>query len=336
MASFERRNGKVKAIIRKKVNDGGPKSKTFSSMARARLWAAQRETELTDIAEGHLPNKTLGEAFDRYAREVSPKKKGGRWEVIRLAAIPNTSQHILKKTLPLQQIPPALLAQWRDLRLLEVSEGTVLRELVLLSVVFQRCVREWGWLRENPAKMIAKPAAPAHRDKLLTRQEIRTVLQHLGCNTNNVSGRVGISFLFALRTGMRSGEIVNLRWTDVHQGYVVLPDTKNGAARSVPLSTKAEMIFQRLKGITKSSVFDLTHSSRDALFRKACKRAGLVDVHFHDARHYFATHLAARMQRQGISFIEFVKIMGWKDPKYASVYVNPSASDLAKKLNKRI
>lgn len=333
MASFERRpNGKIKAIIRKQVMDGGTKSKTFSSMARARLWAAQRESELTDISEGVLPTKTLGEAFERYAREVSVTKKGCRWEQIRLLAI----LRLFPANLPLSNVTPDLLGRWRDQRLAEVESSTVLRELNLLSSVFRACIQEWGWARENPVKGIRKPPTPAHRDKVLHPSEIRRVVETLGRKIDTVSGRVSLSFLFALRTGMRSGEIVNLRWADVYQSYVVLPDTKNGTSRSVPLSTKAQMILNRLKGITKSSVFDLTHSSRDALFRKACKRAGLVDVHFHDARHFYATHLARNMTKLGISFPEFIKIMGWRDPKYALVYVNPSASDLAAKLNKRI
>ena len=164
MASFERKpNGKIKAIIRMQVRDGGPKSKTFSSMPRAKLWAAQREAELSDIAEGQIPRKTLGEAFERYAKEVSPGKRGGRWEKIRLEALPSTAGSLLKANTPLQSCSPALLAQWRDQRSLEVSAGTVLRELGLLSAVFQRAIREWKWMRENPVKAIAKPAQPAHR-----------------------------------------------------------------------------------------------------------------------------------------------------------------------------
>ena len=337
MASFERRNGKVKAIIRRKVNDGGPKSKTFSSMSRARLWAAQREAELTDIAEGQIPRHTLGEAFDRYAKEVSPGKRGGRWEVIRLEALPHTGGSCLSANLWLHSCSPALLAQWRDQRMREVAPGTVLRELGLLSAVFQRAIREWQWMRENPCKQIAKPAAPAHRDKVLTRQEIRMLLSQLGRKIDTVSGRCGLAFLFALRTGMRAGEICGLTWDSIQGNTATLPITKNGSARHVPLSRRAHVILNRINhhAIDKR-VFRLTTASLDAIFRKARSRAGLVNVHFHDSRHTYATHVAAHMVEMGISFPEFLQIFGWKDPKYAMIYVNTKASDLANKLDQRI
>ena len=230
---------------------------------RARLWAAQRESELTDIAEGQLPRKTLGEAFERYAREVSPTKKGGRWERIRLDALPNTACGLLKTNLTLQSVSPALLGQWRDQRSAEVSAGSVLRELGLLSAVFQRAVREWGWMRENPVRAIAKPASPAHRDKVLTRKEISAVLAALRGNGGSVSNRVALAFLFALRTGMRAGEICGIKRNDVHADHVTLPLTKNGTSRRVPLSSKGQKILARCFDANLEPVFGLTPAALD-------------------------------------------------------------------------
>lgn len=63
--------------------DGG----TFDTKAQANAWAAQRSTELRSL-RGASPGstKTLRDALRRYSEEVSPQKKGERWEVIRLAA----------------------------------------------------------------------------------------------------------------------------------------------------------------------------------------------------------------------------------------------------------
>ena len=336
------------ATITKRVTQGGVKftaqirrkgvseSKTFSSMTRARLWAAQRESELTDIAEGQIPRHTLGEAFERYSKEVSPQKRGGRWEKIRLDALPNTGQQLLKTNLPLQSVLPALLAQWRDARMLEVTPGTVLRELGLLSAVFQRCVREWGWMRENPVKAIAKPPAPPHRDKLLTRAEIRKVLRQLTSNKDTTSARIGIAFLFALRTGMRAGEICGLRWHDIDDKTAFLPNTKNGTARHVPLSRKANLVLRRLYPAGKNrieiddkSVFGLTPGTLDALFRRARTRAGLSGFTFHDSRHHFCTYAARKLTP-----FELARVMGHKDLKMTMRYYNESASNIAAKLDK--
>ncbi len=317
---------KFTAQVRRK---GVSESKTFSSMPRAKLWAAQREAELSDIAEGQIPKHTLGEAFTRYSQEVSPGKRGGRWEVIRLSAIPATGGHTLREALQLQAISPALLAQWRDLRMTQVASGTVLRELSLLSAVFQRCVREWQWMRENPVKQISKPSSPAHRDKLLTHQDVRKVCTALGRNKDTVSYRVGLAFLFALRTGMRAGEICGITRKDCHLDHVTLPLTKNGSLRNVPLSRKAKRLLGHALNLKQEPVFGLTASRLDALFRKARTRAGLSGFTFHDSRHYFCTYAARKL-----SPFELARMMGHKDLKMTMRYFNESASNIAAKLDK--
>lgn len=333
MASFERKpNGRIKAIIRMQVRDGGPKSKTFSSMPRARLWAAQREAELSDISEGQIPKHTLGEAFDRYAKEVSPSKRGGRWEKIRLSALPSTGGGILRTNLLLNDIPPALLAKWRDARLTEVSAGTLLRELSLLSAVFQRCVREWQWLRENPVKAISKPAAPAHRDKVLSRVEIYKILRALQqTGTESTTYRIGLAFLFALRTGMRAGEICGIKRENIQDARITLPMTKNGTRRHVPLSRKANVILKRALNLGFDPVFGLNVGSLDTLFRRARDAAGVVDVHFHDSRHWAATMMARKLP-----LVDLCRMFGWKDPKHALIYYNATATSIAALLDKRI
>jgi integrase len=319
---------KFTAQVRRK---GVSESKTFSNAARAKLWAAQREAELSDIAEGVIPKHTLGEAFDRYAKEVSPGKRGGRWEVIRLRALPDTGGRLLRTSVPLQSVSPALLGEWRDQRMTEVQAGTVLRELSVLSAVFQRCVREWGWLRENPVKGISKPASPAHRDKVLTRSEVRRVIAELrrSGDKNSKSYRVALAFLFALRTGMRAGEICGIQPEHVHDDSVTLPLTKNKTRRDVPLSRKAKIILQRVIKSNQNPVFGLTTGSLDALFRKARDRAGVVNVHFHDSRHWAATNMARKLP-----LVDLCRMFGWKDPKHALIYYNATATSIAALLDK--
>lgn len=327
MAYFEKRyNGKWRAQVRR---GNTSQSKTFSSLARAKQWAAGIESEIQDIAEGQLPRKTLGEAFERYSKEVSPKKRGGRWEQIRLQALPITAESHLPSHILLQDCSPARIAKWRDLRSAQVQPGSVLRELGLLSSVFQQCVREWGWMRSNPVKQIAKPPSPANKDKVLSRKEIYTVLRFLGRNTHTVSGRVGLAFLFALRTGMRAGEICGIHVKDIDRDYVRLPLTKNGTARRVPLSSKAKKIISRVKHGKFDPVFGLKTSQLDAMFRKARDKAGLkgTGVVFHSTRHTAATWLAKKL-----SPYDLARMFGWKDLKEVMTYYNESAEDIAKKL----
>ena len=74
-------------------------------------------------------------------------------------------------------------------------------------------------------------------------------------------------------------------------------------------------------------------ATADALFRKVRENAGLDGFTFHDARHTAATRIGRTVGQQGkLSFPEFCKVFGWRDPKHALVYVNPTASDLAGKM----
>ncbi len=112
---------------------------------------------------------------------------------------------------------------------------------------------------------------------------------------------------------------------------VTLPVTKNGEARDVPLSPGAVRLLDRLRGLERP--FPASAAVISTLFRRARDSAGLEGFTFHDARHSAATRIGATVGQRGrLSFPEFVKVFGWRDPKYALVYVNPSAADLAAKM----
>jgi integrase len=214
-----------------------------------------------------------------------------------------------------------------------VSPGTVLRELTLLSAVFEVARREWRWLDANPVKIIRKPSKPAHRERLITWREIKAQLRaldhHPGAPAKSVTQAIALCFLAALRTGMRAGELATLSWRNFHGHYAKLVMTKNGSAREVPLSLKARSIFDRARGFDPVLCFGVSSQSLDTLFRQARDRAGLKGFTFHDARHVAATWIC----RSGrLEMLEMCKMFGWKDPKHALSYFSPTVKDLASKL----
>jgi hypothetical protein len=56
-------------------------------MTEAKAWAAKTETDILAGINRHIPDKTFGELLTRYADEISPKKKGAHWELVRIEAI---------------------------------------------------------------------------------------------------------------------------------------------------------------------------------------------------------------------------------------------------------
>lgn len=306
-------------------------SVTLPTRRAAVEWAAVRAMEIKAGAGGTLgAMKTLGDAFKDYAEKVSEKRRGWKKELIRLDAFGRHVKMPLKKRMA--DITPQDLAQWRDARLAMNARGSVLRDMGLLSAVFEVARKEWGWITSNPMRSVSKPANPDHRERVISGAEIRGMLRALGYRrgeVRTVGQAVAHAFLMALATGMRAGEICGLRWADVQPAWVRLEMTKNGSARNVPLSSVARRIVDAMRGWDEALVFGLKSQSLDAMFRKYRARAGLSGFTFHDARHTAAT----RMGRQGrVHVLELCKIFGWKNTKQALVYFNPSAADLAAKL----
>lgn len=324
MAYFEKlASGGTRAHVQIK---GQRDSATFPNKREAQLWAAQREIEFRTIAKGQAGSiRSTHDAFARYSEEVAITHKGAHWEQIRLAKFTREFPRVILNKLTTEHVQ-----LWRDTRLTQVGPASVLREIHLLSSVFEQCRKEWRWLMVNPCKDVRKPASPQHRTRTLTRHEIKLMLRALGYPARTLPRHaVAYALLLALRTGMRQGELAAIQWRDVADNYVRLPDTKNGTSRDVPLSAKAKHILAKMRGYDGDSVFNTTSARIDALFRAAKTRAGLSGFVWHDSRHTAATWIGKSGKLQ---IMELCKMFGWSDPKMAMIYFNPSADDLASKL----
>lgn len=323
MASIQKLAKGYRAQIKLK---GVRDSAVFPTRREAVEWAAQRESEIREKATkspGDL--HTLREALRKYVEEVTPTKRGARWEEVRLAAFEN---YTLPLDLPLSKVNATHVAAFRDARAKKIAPASVIRELTLLSSVFEVARLEWRWVDHNPCRDVRKPSKPAHRDRVINPPEVRKMLRAMGYHprepVRSVSQAVGACMMMALRTGMRAGELCGLQWSQVSAKHVSLPLTKNGTARDVPLSAKAVRVLEKLRGWDEEFVFGIKTATLDALFRKYRGRAGLDGFTFHDTRHTAATMIAKK-----VDVLTLCKIFGWKDPRYALVYYNPSASSIA-------
>lgn len=325
MASFQKIGDKWRVQIqigKRRV------SKIVDNKAKGQVWASEQQLELKRLRDlGIDDRQPLANVLERYAEEVSPKKKGERWERVRLSAI---AKHESFKGKKIAQIDVPLLAQYRDSRLKEVSSGTVNRELNLLSSVFQVAMLEWRLIASNPIKLLKKPKENPHREVLISKEDVEKFLAHIPYKrtdkAESVSECVGVALLFAIETGMRAGEICGLMPGDVVGPVAQLRQTKNGKPRQVPLSKEACRLLSLLPE-DDGPLFGLTASRMDPLFRKIKKRASL-EFRFHDARHTAVTHLA-----QKVDVLSLAKIIGHSDPRQLLTYYNPTAQSLARLLD---
>lgn len=340
MASFR----KVKSGWRAEVYVQGTRdSKSFDTKSEAQAWASKRETELRSISGGQgSKTHTVRDALNTYAEKISPTKRGERWEVIRLSLIADKEVQGRKfGDIKLADLLPAHIAAWRDSRLRGTPEhpaiagASVSREMSLMSHAFKVAHEEWGWLTHNPMKNVRRPPDSKPRDRLITNAEIEAITLALGYQEGQPvslsSQRVAVSFMFAIETAMRSGEILGLtsKTVDLERRVAHLPLTKNGGARDVPLSSRAVELLKMLPVVEEGKpLFALPAASRDALFRKAKEKASIVDLTFHDTRHEAITRLSKKLD-----VLALARMTGHTNLSELRTYYNESAEELAKRLD---
>jgi integrase len=91
----------------------------------------------------------------------------------------------------------------------------------------------------------------------------------------------------ALETALRRGEMLNMRRRDVslEKRTLHIPVTKNGHARTIPLSSGALALLQALGNGGSSGgdrILPITHNAAKMGWKRLVKRAGLADLRFHD------------------------------------------------------
>jgi integrase len=322
MASFAKRGKSWTAQVRK---GGQHHTATFPNKVQAQEWAAQIEADIIAGKLGKSPDKTFSDLIDRYIKEITPTKRGERPEKLRLERIKRDKIALIK----LADLTPDVFADWRDRRLKEVGNASVIREFTTLSHACTVAVKEWRWLRANPLSSVRRPPDNPPRQRLITQDEIDRILLVCGADYSTKLGRVGAAFEFAIETAMRAGEICSLTVDNVHANHVHLPLTKNGTSRDVPLSGKAKIILDSLRENCPDQCFGLSSAVLDTLFRRARTRAIVDGITFHDARRLAITRMSKKL-----GLMELARVSGHRDLSILQrVYYTPDVSELAEKLN---
>ena len=326
MASIRFRSNKWQARVSRK----GEQSivKTFQSKEDAERWARSIEVEwdrgtYTNIHQAQ--KTTFSELIERYLREVTPLMRGAGADTIRLRAI--MRRPIVKENMA--TLTSAKIAQYRDARLQEIKPSTVIRELAYFSTIINHARREWGLSTPNPVLGVRKPAQPQGRNRILTFDEERLLLDACKPLANrNIYTRPFV--ILALETCMRRGELLSLRWDNINYqartAHLVL--TKNGESRTVPLSTRAIVTLQALPRSIDGRVLPVNFATLENNFKRARVRAGLKDLRIHDLRHTAATRLAEKLP----NLLELSAVTGHKSLAMLKRYYHPNPQQLALKL----
>lgn len=322
MAHIEQRGDSWRAIVQRKGSK--KQSKTFRTKDLAERWARKIEHQIDQGASVTRPEGTVGKIFDRYMDEVADNKpSGGKWERIRL-----TKMAAAFGDAPLDSDLVARVVDWRKKRLVNVSEGTVRREMSLLSGVFTHAKKEWRININNPCHEMRWPKDNPARKRRISLVEEQQLLDRMGFDWAKpptiLKSYTPWVFLFALETAMRLGEILSLEWGQVAEKWVTLEKTKNGDSRVVPLSSRARQIIATMPKVGKR-VFMVRPGTFDQYWRDV-RPDGL---HFHDTRATALSRLAPKFQP-----MELAKISGHRDLNMLlNTYYRPTPDELADRLD---
>jgi integrase len=209
--------------------------------------------------------------------------------------------------LTLAEITTERLSDYHRDRLKVVKPATVYQELSLMRRMFNVARREWKWVRDNPVSDISFSVGNKNaRERWLTIEEEKRLLD---CAGNPVWLRPVL--VFALHTGMRRGEILNLKWTDVdfNRRLVRILKSKNGEKRSIPMSrTVYELLRNQNVRDISGRVFPVSARCLRQGYEKAISKAVLHNLTFHDLRHTFAT----RLVQNGVDLYKVKELLGHK------------------------
>ena len=234
------------------------------------------------------------------------------------------------------------LTAYKNRRLAVVAGSTLNRELNVLSHVFTVAAQEWHihlpW--GNPVRLLSRPRVNDKRDRRLVGDELPRLLaaaQTYGGSAPQMAGHIGPIITWAIETAMRRGEIAAMRWEhlDRNARVLLIPETKNGTPRRVPLSTAALGVLDGLpRRIGHAAhnvdgrVFAMHTGSISRAFAEVCKAAGIEGLTFHDLRH----EATSRLFEKGLNPMEVAAITGHKTLQMLKRYTHLRAEDLVGRL----
>lgn len=193
-------------------------------------------------------------------------------------------------------------------RVAGVTNGTINREVGLLSAAINYARREWDWdIPNNVEGMRLKE--PEGRVRSLTASEAKQLVSV--AEKSKRSPHLADFIRLALNTGCRRNELLKLRWeqVDLKTGLIHLEakDTKTRRRRSVPLNDEARQAMLNLARFraTYCPASEWVFAHKDGTrqeciwtaFRHALRQAGIENFRIHDLRHTCASWLVSAGQQ---------------------------------------
>jgi integrase len=335
MATLSKYRGKWRCLIRKK---GHPVlSKTFEKYADAAAWGRDVEARIdageTVTARPVRSDVTVASLLEWYLDLPETKAKASyKDDQYRAKHLTRLLGDIDTFSLTAQQ-----LNRYKAERLMTPIQQTghktakvpaaqtVQHELRLLHRAYVLAVEEFEWKLPHGIPKARRPQIRNSRERRVRQDELLRLI------AATESPELGVVMELAVETAMRRGELLSMTWENVNlEGRrVLLPRTKNGEQRTVPLSPRAiELLQARYREGSTGPVFTVNGPSVQQALKRAAKRIGSEGLRFHDLRH----EATSRLFEKGLNVIEVSRITGHKTLSMLNRYAHLDVHGLADKL----
>lgn len=223
--------------------------------------------------------------------------------------------------------------QASSVRLSPISQHTFLK---IIKRIFQEAVED-GLIPNNPARSINIKTNESVK-KVLTTNEVETLLK----NAKDANHRFFPIWCFAVKTGLRSGEMYALLWSDIdfERGLISVTKqwtkkdgtttTKSRENRVVPISSDLSNFLMELKKSHPDQehvlprLIEWTHGDQARVLKEFCKGIGITCVKFHDLRATFITNMLS----QGVPLVKVMSIVGHKQMETTDIYLRLAGVDI--------
>lgn len=204
-----------------------------------------------------------------------------------------------------------------------VGAKTIVHELQCLRHMLNVAVehRIVGKVSLIPWRKLMLPTQ--HRKRVYTDEELTRMRAHL-------DPWLLVMVDFALETGMRGGDLCELRSgnLDMQSKLLTYTQRKTGTTITLPLTDRAcEIVYACSDNLARTGYLFNNSVGRpvkklDRMFLKASKLAVVPDARFHDLKHTFVTNA----RKRGVPLAVMQSIVG-NSPKTMGVYTNIGVDD---------
>lgn len=271
-----------------------------------------------EIAEGKWFEKqpgeyrTFKEMMDKYMAEHSARNKAPKSHIRDRSLCAHLVGFFGDMTIT--EITPSLISEYKTKRREKgASPRTINYELTLMSHAFNLARKEWEWIKENPVSKVSKEKVNNQIERWLTLEEEKKLIKNSPQWLKEI-------IIFALNTGMRQSEILDLKWSqvDLARKTITILEQKNQKIDTLPINDNVANILNKRKKLRKSeSKYVFTNNNGKKIddgnlrrsFYSVIKKAGIGPFRFHDLRHTFAT----RLVQAGIDLYTLQKLGRWKN-----------------------